>query len=116
MSMRLMTYQAKIYEDPSDEKVWTCISAYMENCLLFIIQVDWGGSADDYSKDGEVESFVFFDLENTNKLARSFQARREEVFVKKIAEYFGRYKRSAKHEICKYCDKRGITYMTHVHY
>lgn len=57
MSMRLMTYQAKIYEDPSDEKVGTCISAYMENCLLFIIQVDWGGIAYDYSKDGEVESF-----------------------------------------------------------
>ncbi|MBS7197849.1 MAG: hypothetical protein KH111_06935 [Bacteroidales bacterium] len=114
--MKFLRYHASIYADQYDQEVGTCISVYIENGILFVVKADWGGIAYDYSSDGEVESFVFFDLENTNKLARDFRARKDEDLVKKMAEYFGRYKRAAKYEICAYCDKRGIDYKTHVHY
>lgn len=114
--MKCSIYQANIYRDTYDQRIGTSISAYIENGLLAIVQVDWGGITYEYSRDGEVERYLLFDLENTNKLAKSLQARQDEAFVCKLAERFGRYKSLAKHEICKYCDKREIRYKTHVYY
>ena len=114
--MKFKIHKATIYQDALDREVGTSITAYIENELLSIIQIDWGGLANEYSRDGEVESFLFFDLANMKKLAGSLHAKGDEMLVKKIAEHFGRYKSFAKHEIKKYCDKREITYKIHVHY
>ncbi|WP_065217882.1 MULTISPECIES: hypothetical protein [Butyricimonas] len=114
--MKFKIHKATIYQDAFDKEIGTSITAYIENGILSIIQVDWGGITHEYSRDGEIESFLIFDLPNMKKFAGTLHAKGDEMLAKKIAEHFGRHKSFAKYEIQKYCDKREIMYKTHVYY
>ena len=50
---------------------YTGIYAQIENGKLTITEQDIGELEREYSRDGEVESFVFFDVTNTNRLKRA---------------------------------------------
>lgn len=53
---------------------FTGIYAQIEDGKLTITEQDMGEFEKEYSRDGEVESFVFFDVANTNRLMRSLHA------------------------------------------
>lgn len=53
---------------------FTGIYAQIEDGKLTITEQDIGEFEKEYSRDGEVESFVFFDVANTNRLMRSLHA------------------------------------------
>lgn len=94
---------------------FTGIYAQIEDGKLTITEQDMGEFEKEYSRDGEVESFVFFDVANTNRLMRSLHASDDYSLIESL-------KRSSKtwelheSEICYYCDEHDIKYQTQVYY
>ena len=66
---------------------FTGIYAQIEDGKLTITEQDMGEFEKEYSRDGEVESFVFFDVANTNRLMRSLHASDDYSLIAIIADF-----------------------------
>lgn len=95
---------------------YTGIYAQIEDGKLTIIEQDTGEFEKEYSRDGEVESFVFFDVTNTNRLMRSLHASDDSSLVTALKKKFKKHGSCMKSEICNYCNDHGIKYQTQVYY
>ena len=95
---------------------YTGIYAQVENGKLTITEQDMGEFEKEYSRDGEVESFVFFDVSNTNRLMRSLHVADEYGLVTALKKKFKKHGSSMKRKICDYCDEHGVKYQTQVYY
>lgn len=95
---------------------FTGVYARVEDGKLTIIEQDIGEFEKEYSRDGEVESFVFFDVQNTNRLMRLLGATDNQGLAAALKRKFRRYGSDMKRKICDYCDEKGIKYQTEVYY
>lgn len=95
---------------------YTGIYAQIEDGKLTITEQDMGEFEKEYSRDGEVESFVFFDVPNTNRLMRSLHVADEYGLITALKKKFKKHGISMKRKICDYCDEHGIKYQTQVYY
>ena len=100
----------------SENDIGTDVTASLDNGRLSVVRTDWGGTACDYAGDGEIESSLFFDPDQTAKLAESLQVAGSRRLLEKLRTRFGRYGSSAPTEIRRYCDKTGIVYTVQVYY
>lgn len=107
--------EAILYKHDSDGE-FTGIYAQLEDGRLTIIQHDMGEFEREYSRDGEVESFVLFDVVNTNRFMRSLYANNKFHFMVVLKRKFKKYKGGIKSEICNFCDKHDVKYQTQVYY
>lgn len=95
---------------------YTGIYAQVEDGKLTITEQDMGEFEKEYSRDGEVESFVFFDVQNTIRLMSSLHASDKYSLVAALKKKFKKHGSSMKRKICDYCDEHGIKYQTQVYY
>jgi len=95
---------------------FTGIYAQIEDGKLIITEQDMGEFEKEYSRDGEVESFVFFDVANTNRLMRSLHASDDYSLIESLKKKFKKHGSCMKSEICYYCDEHDIKYQTQVYY
>lgn len=95
---------------------FTGIYAKLEDGRLTIIQHDMGEFEREYSRDGEVESFVYFDVANTNRLMRAFAVKNKTHLLDILKHKFKEYGGGIKSEICNFCDEHDIKYQTQVYY
>lgn len=98
------------------QREFTGIYAQIEDGKLTITEQDMGEFEKEYSRDGEVESFVFFDVANTNRLMRSLHASDDYGLIESLKKKFKKHGSCMKSEICNYCDEHGIKYQTQVYY
>ncbi len=99
-----------------EEREYTGIYALMDDGKLTIIKHDIGEFEKEYSRDGEVESFVNFDVANTNRLMRSLHASDEKELFAALKKKFKKYESLMESKICDYCDEHGIEYQTETYY
>ncbi len=95
---------------------YTGIYAQIEDGKLTIIKQDIGEFEKEYSRDGEVESFVFFDVTNTNRLMRSLHVADEYGLITTLKKKFKKHRSSMKRKICDYCYEHDIKYQMQVYY
>lgn len=95
---------------------YTGIYVQIEDGKLTIIKQDIGEFEKEYSRDGEVESFVFFDVTSTNCLMRSLLVADEYGLITALKKKFKKHGSSMKRKICDYCDEHDIKYQTQVYY
>ena len=70
---------------------FTGIYAQIEDGKLTITEQDMGEFEKEYSRDGEVESFVFFDVANTNRLMRSLHASDDYSLIESLKKKFKKH-------------------------
>ena len=70
---------------------YTSIYAQIEDGKLIITEQDMGEFEKEYSRDGEVESFVFFDVANTNRLMRSLHASDDYSLIETLKKKFKKH-------------------------
>lgn len=104
-----------LYQHKSNGE-YTGIYAKMESGKLVITRQDLGEFEKEYSKDGEVESFVILDEPNTLRLMNALQATSEQKLFAMLKKRFKKYGRGINREIGSYCDKHGIKYQTQTYY
>nr|WP_297268371.1 hypothetical protein [uncultured Prevotella sp.] len=95
---------------------FTGIHALIEDGKLTIIEQEMGELEREYSRDGEIESFVFFDEGNTQKLMKSLNAKDDCSLLNTLKRKFKKHGSQMKSEICNFCDEHSIQYQTHVYY
>lgn len=95
---------------------YTGIYAQIENGKLTITEQDIGELEREYSRDGEVESFVFFDVTNTIRLKRALNVSNDDSLIASLKKKFKNYKGCMKSEICNFCEEHDIKYTTDVYY
>lgn len=95
---------------------YTGVYAQIEDGKLTIMEQDRGEFEKEYSRDGEVEFFVFFDAKNTNRLMTALHASDDHSLVTALKKKFKKHGSCMKGEICDYCDEHGIKYQTQVYY
>ncbi len=94
---------------------FTGIYAQIEDGRLTITQHDMGEFEREYSRDGEVESFVSYDVVNTNRLMRLLHVADGYGLLVALKKKFKEYEGGIKSEICNFCDEHGIKYQTQVY-
>lgn len=104
-----------LYKHDSDGE-FTGIYARFEDGRLTISQHDMGEFEREYSRDGEVESFVSFDVPHTNRLMRTLAVKDEVRLLDVLKRKFKKYKGAMQSEICNFCDEHNIKYQTQVYY
>ena len=95
---------------------FTGIHALIEDGKLTIIEQEMGELEREYSRDGEIESFVFFDEVNTQRLMKTLDAKGDCGLLNTLKRKFKKHGSQMKSEICNFCDEHGIQYQTHVYY
>jgi len=89
---------------------FTGIYAQIEDGKLTITEQDMGEFEKEYSRDGEVESFVFFDVANTNRLMRSLHASDDySPDFDKMCTYkitYPNFQAFSKNNLCKWVTQR----------
>ena len=95
---------------------FTSICAQVEEGELTLSEHDMGEFEREYSRDGEVESFVYFDNANTRKLMRTLGMKGNGALLDVLKRRFKKYEASMKCEICYFCDEHAIKYTTQVYY
>lgn len=95
---------------------FTGIHALIEDSKLTIIEQEMGELEREYSRDGEIESFVFFDEINTEKLMKTLNAKDDSCLLNTLKRKFKKHGSQMKSEICNFCDEHCIHYQTHVYY
>ena len=95
---------------------FTGIYAKIEGGRLTITRQDLGEFEKEYSKDGEVESYLFLDEANTKRLMNALQAAYEEELLVILKKRFKKYGSGSNREIQNFCDKHGIKYQTQTYY
>lgn len=95
---------------------FTGIYAKIEGGRLTITRQDLGEFEKEYSKDGEVESYLFLDEANTKRLMNALQATSEEELLVILKKRFKKYGSGINREIQNFCDKHGINYQTQTYY
>lgn len=98
------------------DKDYIGVTAYLEGGMLKIVEQEISEYAREYSRDGEIESYVIFTKPNTARLLRALEARNEDDLLKRLQKRFGKFGSSAKRKICDFCDIKGIAYDTDVYY
>ena len=104
-----------LYKHDSDGE-FTGIYAQIEDGKLTISQHDMGEFEREYSRDGEVESFVFFDVTNTNRLMRTLVVKDEARLLDVLKRKFKKYKGAIQSEICNFCNEHNVKYQRQVYY
>lgn len=107
--------EALLYEKEVNGE-FTGIHALIEDSKLTILKQEMGELEREYSRDGEIESFVFFDEANTQKLMRTLNAKDDYVLLNTLKRKFKKFGSQMKSEICNFCDENGIKYQTQVYY
>lgn len=95
---------------------FTGIYAKIEGGKLTIIRQDLGEFEKEYSKDGEVESYVFLDESCTNRLMNALQVTSEEELLTSLKKRFKKYGSGINRQIQNFCKEHGIQYQTQVYY
>lgn len=95
---------------------FTGIYAQMEDGKLTIVEQEMGELEQEYSRDGEIESFVFFDEVNTQKLMKVGNVKDECGLLNILKRNFKKFGSQIKSKICDFCDENGIRYQTQVYY
>lgn len=95
---------------------FTGIYAKIEGGKLTIIRQDLGEFEKEYSKDGEVESYVFLDESNTKRLRNALQVRSEEELLTSLKKRFKKYGSGINRQIQNFCHEHGILYQTQTYY
>lgn len=98
------------------DKDFIGVTAYLENGALHIVEQELSEAAREYSRDGEIESYVFFTKSNTARLSRALGARDSIDLLYQLQRRFGKFGSCAKCEICDFCDSKGIAYTRQVYY
>lgn len=98
-----------IYKNDTKDS-FTGIYASMENGKLTITEQDIGEFEKEYSRDGEVESFVFFDVPNTRRLMSTLGAISDSEFLASLKHRFKKYRGVIRMELCKFCNEHGIQF------
>ncbi len=98
------------------DKDYIGVTAYLENGALHIVEQELSEAAHEYSRDGVIESYVFFTKSNTARLSRALGARNSIDLLYRLQRRFGKFGSSAKREICDFCDSKGIAYTRQVYY
>ena len=106
----------KVLYRRESHKEFTGIYAKMENGKLTITRQNLGEFEKDYSQDGEVESYVFFNESNTKRLMSALQATSEVELFAILKKRFKKYGSGINREIQNFCDKHGIKYQTQTYY
>lgn len=97
-------------------KEFTGIYAKIEGGKLTIIRQDLGEFEKEYSKDGEVESYVFLSESNTKRLMNAMLATTEEELLTSLKKRFKKYGSGINRQIQNFCKEHGIQYQTQVYY
>lgn len=89
----------------------TMVMASVQDEMLTIAHIER-----EYSRDGKIESFVFFDEANTKKLMKTLNAKDDCGLLNTLKRKFKKHGSQMKTEICDFCDEYSIQYQTHVYY
>ena len=95
---------------------FTAIYAEVEAGQLTITVHEMGEFEREYSRDGEVETYVYFDATNTTRLKKALGARDGAGLLGALKKEFGRYGNCMKSEICGFCDEQDIQYTSQTYY
>lgn len=106
----------KIFYEKEINGEFTGIHTLIEDSKLTIIEQEMGELEREYSRDGEIESFVFFDEINTEKLMKTLNAKDDSCLLNTLKRKFKKHGSQMKSEICNFCDEHSIHYQTHVYY
>lgn len=104
-----------LYKQEEDGE-FTGIYAHLEDGELTIVQQDMGEFEREYSRDGEVESYVFFDTSNTRQLLTLLGVDDESQLFNALKRKFKKHGSEIKTAICFFCDEHDITYQEEVRY
>lgn len=107
--------ETKLYEKEVNGE-FTGIHAQMEDGKLTIIEQEMGELEREYSRDGEIESFVFFDENNTQRLMKTLNAKGDYDLLNILKRKFKKFGSYMKSKICNFCDEHGIKYQTETYY
>lgn len=92
------------------------VFALVDDGKLKVVEQEISDDAREYSRDGEIESWVYFTAPNTAKLMNVMEVRGEDELLECLQKHFGKFGSEAKREICNFCDMKGIAYDTDVYY
>ena len=106
----------KIFYEKEINGEFTGIHTLIEDSKLTIIEQEMGELEREFSRDGEIESFVFFDEINTEKLMKTLNAKDDSCLLNTLKRKFKKHGSQMKSEICNFCDEHSIQYQTHVYY
>lgn len=95
----------------------TLIAMEYENGLFQLIKINWGGEVDyERSRDGIVEMYWLFDIDNTKKLMLRMGTHNAKDMINALYERFKCHADYADTYITKFCDGKDIEYTFRVYY
>lgn len=95
----------------------TLIAMEYDDGLFQLVKIYWGAEEDyERSRNGIVEMYWFFDIENTRKLMLSTGTHDAESMMKTLYERFRCHADFADTYIIKFCDEKDIKYTFCVYY
>lgn len=110
-------YSVILWKDDYDAECGSLITVEFKESKLCMIRVDWGAS--DYyglPSNSDVESYLFFDKENTDKLMLRTGTHNGIELLKAVYSRFHRYKDDAESKFTDFCDAKGIEYFHDVYF